>query len=158
MFEFNFPGELFKKNAFRWLKLITVLCFVSAILLVFIHNKTFFLFSLLLPFANSFVINLIFIFIIVSNLNKFGTGEISLFIKDNFPEIWRKLHPLGRLSYNIFSYWAFINGKYDDGNDEKLNHIKKDEKSKIYFILWTNLLVPIIWISNLIIFKFASGS
>ncbi len=153
MLEIAFHGTSVKKYAVIWIKIATILCCINSLALFFFNSKGFSLYTMLFPFFNCGIINIVFLFFILFNLKKLGKDENSQYIREKKHGIWRRLHPVGKYSHNFFAYWAFISGKYDNGSDERLNTIKCNEKEKVHFILWVNLLTPIFWTINLIIIR-----
>ena len=84
-------------------------------------------------------------FFSVLNFRDFRKDEASQYIEKQMPDLWKRLHPWGKYSHNGFAYISFLSGKYDDGSDQKLNIIKKDEKENVLFLLWVLLLTPVSW-------------
>lgn len=148
MFEVDYPPKQYRNHAFKWLKVITFLCLMNAIMLFFIEIKAFYFFAFLFPLANSVVSNVIFGVLILLNMRMHYKVENSQYIINKYPHIWKKLHPLGKYSHNFIAYWNFIKGKYDKGEDDKLEAIKKNEGEKLGFSLWINLLSPASWMLN----------
>jgi hypothetical protein len=70
----------------------------------------------------------------------------SLYIRERYPTIWKKLHPWGDLSRNTFTALAFARGEYDDGADPRLNELKTECKTTIVFQLWAFALIPASWL------------
>lgn len=153
MFEIAFYGTLAQKYALVWMKFITIFCCANALILFFYHSNKFMLFTLLFPFFNCAIVDLIIIFFILFNLKKITNNRSAKYIKEEYPGIWKKLHPAGVYSYTFTTFWAFVRGKYDNGFDERLNLIKSNEKEKLRFIIWVNLLTPVFWAINLIIYR-----
>ena len=72
-------------------------------------------------------------------------GESSRHVKVRYPQIWKKLHPWGDLSYNPFAADSFMDGRYDDGTDSRLNAIKLAFRHIKLFSFWAFLLIPATW-------------
>jgi hypothetical protein len=102
---------------------------------------------MLLPFVHCAIVAVSFSIYCLLNVD----NRDSLYIKNNYPQIWKKLHPWGDLSRNNISDLAYIKGKYDDGSDEELNNIKSNRRVTTQVILRTFLLVPVSWMINIIV-------
>ncbi|MCX5665507.1 MAG: hypothetical protein NT036_00430 [Candidatus Omnitrophica bacterium] len=89
--------------------------------------------------------------IMMSERQKDGSDPSDSYIKLNYPDIWKKLHPLGGRSWNGFELKAFLNDKYDNLSDNKLQEIKKGLKEFLHFQWAAILSWPIFWISISII-------
>ena len=74
-----------------------------------------------------------------------GLDESSAYIKERYPEIWRRLHPGGH-GYNSLASFAFIAGRYDNGTDQRLNEIKAGAKRLSALAWWPFLLIPVTWV------------
>lgn len=149
MFEIDFHNTLYQRYGYTWLKIIIIVCCINSFLLFIFKSTKFQLFAMLFPFVNCGIIDIIFIVIVFFKLKEYGKDKSSEYIRKTHPNIWKRLHPLGKYSHNFFAYWSLIRGKFDDGSDEKLNEIKSSEKAKVHFILWVNLLTPFFWVVNL---------
>lgn len=81
-----------------------------------------------------------------------GLDEHSRYIKENHPEIWRKLHPNSDFTSNTFTNYCFALGHYDDGSDPRLNGIKSGMKRLNRLVIWPFLLIPATWAIWLLIY------
>ena len=154
MFEIDFHRTMLQKYLTIWMKFITIVCCVNSILLFIFHSNKFQFFTLLFPFINCGILDLLFFFLILFSFKKYGKDKNSLYIKSKYPQVWKRLHPFGKYSQNTIAYFSLLRGKFDNGTDDKLNKIKCHEKEKINFILWVNLLTPFFWAINLFIINF----
>ena len=149
-----FEYSQFQKYAIRWLTAFSILCGVNSVLVIVFGIWSFdgYFLAFILPFAHLFVV---VAFYMVFGFYKFFTGrwigDDEQYIKSNHPIIWKKLHPWGDNSYNSFTFIRFIKSRYDDGADEKLNHIKFKYKVNSNLMCWPFFLTLVIWISNLLL-------
>lgn len=142
----------FQKYSFKWLKLFTGICLINSLFLFFFNGSEYTKyeeFSMFLPFAHCGIVWIFLIFRIIYHWINFKNNADAQYIKKNHPKIWKNLHPWGDFSYNSFASIQFLRGKYDDGNDEKLNKIKLTQTTDLKIILWAFFLVPIIWFINI---------
>ena len=119
-------------------------------MLFFVEVKELYFFTFIFPLVNSVISNMIFGVIIFLNMTMHHKVENSVYIIQKYPSIWKRLHPVGKYSHNIFAYWNFVKGKYDKGEDNKLEAIKQNEGEKLNFFLWVNLLSPASWMLSLL--------
>jgi len=57
-------------------------------------------------------------------------GVDSKYVKEKYPDIWKRVAPdKCRPLRDSFFYFGFIRGRYDNGGDERLNHIKFEIKA-----------------------------
>jgi hypothetical protein len=142
----------FRKHILAWMKIFTPICIANSFLPYFfnaVQYPSYEYFVMSLPVVNLAVICLIlFIHTLYWWLDYEKYFETQ-YLKNNYPAIWKKLHPWGHFSINGFAGICFLLGKYDDGGDEKLNQIKQNQKENWKMILWVFLLVPVVWISNM---------
>jgi len=134
----------FQKSVRRWLRLATALC-VLAPLLTPVFGQEGFSFIMLLPVANCMVFWAI-LFVQSWPWRPTGLDEYSSYIKERYPHIWKKLHPWGDYSYNSFTAFSFIAGRYDDGTDDELNFIKYGLKHLNVLLIWPFVLIPTTWL------------
>ena len=153
MFGVDFPSIKIRNILFSWMKLLSFICALNVFAILMIQSKACMFYSLLLPFINVFIIDILFGVLIILNLPNCSRDDDSLYIEEHYPAIWKRLHPWGRMSHSFFPYLFFINNKYDNGKDEKLNYIKKNEKDKLLFVAWVNLLTPVVWIVDISIYE-----
>jgi hypothetical protein len=149
MFEVDYPPKPYRNYAFQWLRIITFVCIINSIMLLFVEVEKFYFFAFLFPLGNSVISNVIFGVFILLKMRMHHKVDNSEYIIQKYPSIWKKLHPVGKYSHNLFAYWNFIRGKYDIGVDKKLEIIKANEGEKLNFFLWVNLLSPFSWGLNL---------
>jgi len=150
----RFKYSKFQKHAIKWLTFFSVLCFVNSILVIkfgFLDDNSCF-FAFILPFAHT---GLIVVSLMVYSAYRWSTdsfiGKDEQYIKCNYPIIWKKLRPWGDCSGNGFATMRFIKGKYDDGTDDKLNHIKFNYKVNMNLTCWTFFLTAVVWFFNLLL-------
>ena len=143
-----------QKYAIKWLTFFSILCFVNSILVI---KFGFFgdiggLSIFILPFAHLSLIVVPFIFYSWYRLfrDKY-IGSDEQYIKDNYPVIWKKLRPRGDYTFNSFASIRFIKGKYDDGTDDRLNHIKFKNKVNGNLMCWPFLLTVVVWLFNILL-------
>ena len=55
-------------------------------------------------------------------------GTDSEYVKENYPDIWKRVAPHLQALRNPLFFFRFIRGHYDDGTDERLNRIKQEMK------------------------------
>lgn len=101
--------------------------FFAIILIPLLHCLGFWAFLLLCSFPNP------------------RSGDSALYIKRNYPEIWKRLRPFGDYSANTMASLAFVAGKYDDGSDQCLQDIKARIRGLAIIIVWPFLVTPICW-------------
>jgi hypothetical protein len=109
------------------------------------EESPFFLYAIILPFAHC---GIIWLFLIPYSWFTYGKGSDEEYIKEKYKAVWHKLHPWGQRSYNSFAWISFLFGKYDNGNDAKLEDIKRRSRRVAGLVLWTFFLVPVSWIVN----------
>ncbi|MFZ1984387.1 MAG: hypothetical protein WAU91_08225 [Desulfatitalea sp.] len=151
MFEIDYPPKHYRSIAFNLLKIITIICILNATTLLIVKAKPFYFFAFLFPLAISGISNLIFGVLILFNMRMHHRTESSIYIIQKYPSIWKKLHPWGKYSHNFVAYWNFLKGKYDLGEDIKLEAIRKNESEKLNFLLWINLLPITSWALNVLL-------
>jgi len=138
----------FKRHIFTWMKIFTPICLANSFSLYFFHGPeypSYETFSMLLPFANLGVIWLILGVYAIYWWSNYDAYFETRYLKSNYPKIWKKLHPCGDFSINVFAGLVFIYGKYDDGTDLYLSHIKQSHKETLKMMLWVFFLVPVAW-------------
>jgi len=150
----RFKYSKFQKLAIKWLTFFLTLCFVNSILAIkfdFLDDYSY-SFAFILPFAHTALI-------IVSVMVYAGyrwakdnfIGKNEQYIKCYYPVIWKKLRPGGDFSYNIYAATRFLKGEYDDGTDDKLNHIKLNYKVNKNLIYWAFFLTVVVWLFNFLL-------
>ena len=145
-----------QQYAFHWLKAFSILCLLSSLAILFVPRLSHDIgmtaydqFAMILPFAHFGIWAILWGVSTLFNLGKTKSSLYSPYIKENYPSIWKKLHPWGDLSKNSFTGILFLRGKYDDGKDEVMNEIKFQERTKIKLLIWPFLLVAFIWMLNI---------
>jgi hypothetical protein len=135
-------------NKWRWFKIFTILCLaLSAILPAFGENGL--LTIVLIPFIHT-GINFIYLFIL--RVKQFSSGSVyeeHYYIKENYPKLWKTMHPWGDHSRNSFGYFSFM--RYQTEDPILLNLI--DElKDQTKWILSVFCLTPVIWFISVCFF------
>ncbi len=141
----------------KWLIFFSFLCVINSIVIIGFSpglNNNFlddFTFAFLLPFIHCGLVWVVFAIYTAYyySTNYLKEGDPSFYIKQNYPQIWTKLHPLGDLSNNSFAYFDFYGLVYDDGSDPCLNKIRILWKKHALLEVATFFLVPSIWFFNL---------
>ncbi len=148
----NFKYTKLQKNYANWLKLFFIGCLANSVVLFYNStNEDYLEFSMMVPFIH---LGIIWFFIITHTICYWIRQKIdedSMYIKENYPSIWKKLHPVGDFSRDSFAGIQFLRGKYDDGTDEKLNQIKFSQIQNTKLILGTFFMVPVIWFCNILV-------
>jgi hypothetical protein len=151
----NYQLTKYQKYAFTWLKVFTVICACCSLAILFIPRQsseramtTYDLFAMLLPFVH------FGIWAVVSGIQQLITiiGEKSLYspyIKNNYPKIWKKLHPWGDVSHSPWSLYFVFKG-HKRIKDETINEICSTAKIQIKLLILPFLLVVIVWIVNIL--------
>lgn len=150
----SFKYSKYQKYVIKWLIFFSVLCFVNSILVI---QFGFFgyigaLLIFILPFAHLGLIvvySMIYGFYRLIKGNYIGKDE--QYIKTNYPEIWKKLRPMGDYSHNTFATIRFIKGRYNNGTDDRLNKIKFKYKVNSNLACWPFLLTLVIWLFNILL-------
>jgi len=150
--EMAYTYSRWQRMAIVWLSFFSVVCVVNSILVIRfgIWNFDGDSFAYVLPFAHTVVV-------VVTAMARttwmFGRGTLgrdpdSLYIRENYPEIWRKLHPLGGNSWNGVAANRFLRFKYDDGADERLNDIRIRLNINGYLLCWPFFITMGVWLLN----------
>ena len=134
-----------------WLKAFFVGCFINSIILFLKDgNEDYFELSMMIPFIHLGCVWCILMLYGFFYWVRIYENDDAMYIKSNYPYIWKKLHPFGDISINSFASIQFLRGKYDDAKDERLNRIKNSQKKGLKLMLRTFFLVPIIWFCNIV--------
>lgn len=142
----------FRKYIVLWMRIFTPIALSNAVLLYFFNAPeypTYENISILLPFANCGAMCGVFMIYGVYWWSNYDNYIETQYLKEKYPEIWKKLHPWGDWSVNGFAGLFFIFGRYDDGSDDKLNQIKLNQKANAKLLCWIFFLVPVSWVLNL---------
>jgi uncharacterized membrane protein YbhN (UPF0104 family) len=118
---------------------------INSILLFVFDEKKFYLYTMIFPFVICFILLILIAILSVINFRNFRKDGASQYLEKQMPDLWKRLHPWGNYSHNGFAYISFLRGKYDNGSDQKLNIIKRNEKENVLFLLWVLLLTPLSW-------------
>jgi len=147
--------ERFQRRATIWLRAFSVVCVTTA-LFAPLMGEAGFRFAKDLPF---FHCPLFWAALFIRSLPNPWMGRSSVYVRDNYPHIWKKLRPWGDNSYNSIAGFAFVFGKYDDGNDPHLQLIKKRSLRGVKLMAWPFALIPVCWFTaSFIYFNFVLGS
>ena len=120
-----------QRIAINWLKVFSIVCIINLLPIFFLGGE-YSTISLLLPFLHILVFNIV-VRIATQDISK----EKDSYIKEKYPEIWKKLKPFGQFSYSVLSDLEFMDGKYDAGDDEILNKIRNSYKEwYLIYYLW----------------------
>ena len=130
----------FERAIRRWLWIASILCLLASLLTPLVGARLF-LATMILPMINCVAVA---IALFVRSWH-YSYDESSRYIKERYPQIWKKLHPWGDLSYNPFAADSFMDGRYDDGTDLRLNAIKLGLWHIKLFSFWAFLLIPATW-------------
>ena len=145
---FVFPEKKFPLSAIqlfllRWLALMTFACLVNSLcVIVFRLYSQPFGFDFILPFISCGVAWAIIFFAIYKDREHTVYND---YIRDNYPDAWKAMHPFGDFSIDTFAVGRFLAGKFDDGNDEKINEIKFHAAVYQYLQVWAFFLIFIVW-------------
>jgi len=140
----------YKITKWKWLKLFALVCLFLSVILPQLGELGFKI-IMLIPFIH---LGIIWIDIIFTGLSKSFKGkayEEEYYIRDNYPELWKKCHPWGDSSYNSLGYISLYKTKTDD---PKLIKIIEKSKNNDKWMLSVFLLVPIIWLISGLSFYF----
>jgi hypothetical protein len=138
----------FRRHILTWMKIFTPICLANSFSLYFFHGPeypSYETFSMLLPFVNLGGIWLILMGYFIYWLSNYDEYFETKYLKGNYPKIWKKLHPWGDFSVNGFAGILFVCGRYDDGTDTHLYHIKQNRKETLKMMSWVFFLVPVAW-------------
>lgn len=148
----------FQKCMFNLHRIFALLCLVNLILAINfeLYGGNDYYFAFLFPFIGLgfFVVSTV-VYVLTKGWN---TGSHSPYIKENYPEIWQKLHPWGGRSHNSIATFAFMGGEYDDGSDEKLNQIKFNLKNQIWLIIWPVIICLATWMLGIVFLLLSEAS
>src|SRR6185295_52324 len=89
-------SERFQRRVREWLRLFTAVSLLIAALGP-LWGESGFIVSTLLPFVHC---PLLWAVLFLRSLPDPWTSRSSLYIRDNHPEIWKRLHPWGPISHN----------------------------------------------------------
>ncbi len=147
----------FQVYSLRWLKIFAVIClFVSLwIFKVPRHSQInvmtdYDLFAFLLPFVHFGIWSLIWAGNFLMNIGDMKTSVYSSYIKENYPKLWKNLHPWGDLSHGVGGF-SFIFGNPEKETDDILNSIRFHERIRLKLLIYPFLIVIFIWALNLTI-------
>lgn len=122
-----------QKLAIIWLVFSTIVLYVNSILAIkyeLYGTQEHYKFAFLLPMIHLGSITLFgFVCYCYSESPNCKWRKDDEYIKQNYPEIWNRLHTgiTGKVSSlygNSFAGSKFITGKFDNGTDDRLNRIK----------------------------------
>ena len=138
-----------------WFVFFTLLCIINSILVIpfeLYSTENGYLLAFLLPFIHCGITVLAWmVYGIIYHGSEKKSGIDGEYIRQNYPQIWKKLHPWGEGLYNGFRTHIFMKGKYDDGTDETLNEIKALMKLRSNIIAYPFLLTLGVWILNFVL-------
>jgi hypothetical protein len=107
---------------------------------------------LLLPFIHNGVVFFIaFIVFIRNSMRKWKNGDLE-YLKEAYPDVWKKLKPWGDSSNNSFTFLKFVFGGYIvKGHDEIVDNIRNRMAKLNMAILYPFCLILIVWITTFIV-------
>jgi len=130
-----------------WEILFTVAWFVNSIL--YLKYEFYYVsrdFASTLPGIHNFIV-CVFIAFFYPRRHPSGTAY-DPYIKDNYPDIWKRFHHTPGILCNPMTVRSFCKGKYDDGTDKKLNKIKRSVNVYENLSIWPFLSFGILLIFN----------
>ena len=137
-FNKKYPIKLYQKLGFYWLILYTL---GSVSFTLFVHQNYYTGIFIFIPFVHCILFTILLFRFRYKNKNGEENRAGKLYMQKEYPDIFERLHPNGLPSRNIFAYFNFIQHKYDDRSDERLNAIKADIDRLYLLILWAFLLI-----------------
>lgn len=137
-FNKKYPVKRYLKFGFFWLIFFTLL---SVYFTLFVHQNYHTGIFILIPFLHCIAFAILLFRFRYQDKNGEEVRAGHLYIQKEYPDIFARLHPNGLPSRNIFAYFNFIQHKYDDRSDGKLNAIKADIDRLYLLILWAFLLI-----------------
>jgi hypothetical protein len=110
------------------------ICFIAILLykLNIYNNLSFYLNYIFFSMALFHVIGIIHGVMYRNDLKKTKNGE-SIYLKNYYPNIWKKINPYGNLIFN-FEYLKYELGKYIPKNtDPVIDRIRKDKRKTLVY-------------------------
>lgn len=120
----NYKFTRVQKLTIIWYSIFTFVCLLNTFAL-FYKGSDYAFFVIFLPFIHFATVVIVYmVYAIYWWLKIDNKDPDSQYIKNKYPDIWERMHPLGDRSSNNFAAFAFSRGKYDDNSDKNLNRIK----------------------------------
>lgn len=140
----------FQKLLTIWFSLFTFICLVNTIVLFF-RGPDYSGVVIFVPFAHLMAVVVVYMVYSLYWWFHIAKNPDLQYIKNKYPDIWKRLHPWGDYSINGFASILFHAGKYDDGSDENLNRIKAYGRIQQRLIAWPFLLMIVVAFITVII-------
>ena len=131
----------FQSRVRTWLFVFSAVSLTTALAAPPWGERPYFI-AMCLPFFHCF---LLWAVLFIRSLPDPWMSPSSLYIKQNYPEIWKRLRPWGDLSHNTFAAFAFLAGRYDAGGDPHLELIKERSRRLTILFVWPLALIPVCW-------------
>jgi 5-bromo-4-chloroindolyl phosphate hydrolysis protein len=146
----DYPPKRYRKLIYKCIVIMALICIINSTLLLYSNSKFFLWFTFIFPVFNFIVFFVIFLHSLIVELMKKSKNEDTCYIIEKYPSIWNRLRPFGKFTKNDFAYFYFIRGNYDNGNDKRLERIKKNERDKIACFIWICLTTIGPWGLNIL--------
>lgn len=130
-----------KMTRWNWLKLFSLIYIVGSITLPSISEEGMEI-MIITPFLHLMITLILEAIHTHSSPTKDVLKKKDNYIYENYPDIWKKLHPWGKGSFNSFGTIYFMRL---ETNDSKLIEIQNDLKDDAKWHICTFILAPIIW-------------
>jgi hypothetical protein len=149
-----------QKLILLWYIIFTIICIVNIVYGIVFDNykESNYSFAFILPFIQPIFLLIFYIIYTFYYYFNFYEKKENIYIKENYPHIWKKLHPWGDFSINGFAGIMFMMGKYDDNHDKQLNEIRYKYRNTVFLTILPFIIIIFSWTNSIILLaiKFSS--